>query len=940
MVKKNKSKTIITKDDSDEIELDLTKIKSIITNKHFITLILILIPMFLAGYFRYYPANLPITDQWAENSIQNSLRSQFTAQINQQYPNLPDANKQQLIDTQVKQYIEQNKDGYDQAIKQNSEAIKQQFKAEDGTTYLLAIDPYYYYRQFKNLVETGHAYDEIKEDGKIYDNHMIAPIGSKLPQKFTGANFHVWFSYFVHKIITFFNSDKSILFSFFLIPMIISMLSVIPAFFLGRKVGGNVGGFFAAMIVGVHSVFLGRTPAGFSDTDAYNVFFPLLISWLFIEAFEKKDLKERLILGGLAGLASGLYSFAWTGWWYVFDFILYSMIAYIGYYIILHRSEFRKKLFSLKKNNNLNNAFLLLLVFLVVSGIFVTYFTSFNNFKNAPLAPISTLTIKDAAHINLWPNVFTTVAELNEANASQIIGQIGGKLFFVIALLGIVSTMLIGKKEQDTWFISGSAIWFILITYYHQKFSIITFILLLSLPIIYGLLMPLYKKQNIDVKYAIYFSMWFMGAVFASTKGVRFILLLVPVFSVAFGIAIGKFYEFISNWFTTEFELNKIISKSVTIVVLLLLLITPIKAADNTARNEIPSMNDGWYQSLNKIKLESQPNAIVNSWWDFGHWFKAIADRAVTFDGGSQNTPMAHWIGKSLLSSNEDVTIGILRMLDCGSNNAFEELNKVVNFTPKTIDMLNEVILLDKENARNKLEGYTDKNTADTVIELTHCIPPENYYITSEDMVGKAGVWAHFGSWDFRRAKMWIDYRKLTFDDFVDKTQNELGYDEKTANDLYYQIQTLTEGRNANTWIAPWPSYLSGLSGCVESDKDIKCQNGLIINKTTFNATISTNQGILHPKTLVYLDNGTFTAKTFDKGKVLSTQDGQQIGIALIKIGNTYYSIMMNDELTQSTFTKLFYYEGAGTTHFDKFSDIRDVTGQRIIVWKVDWDGE
>ena len=41
-------------------------------------------------------------------------------------------------------------------------------------------------------------------------------------------------------------------------------------------------------------------------------------------------------------------------------------------------------------------------------------------------------------------------------------------------------------------------------------------------------------------------------------------------------------------------------------------------------------------------------------------------------------------------------------------------------------------------------------------------------------------------------------------------------------------------------------------------------------------------------------------------------------------------------------FTRLFYYENmdGGLEHFDVFSNIRDVTGQKIIVWKIDWDGE
>jgi len=50
--------------------------------------------------------------------------------------------------------------------------------------------------------------------------------------------------------------------------------------------------------------------------------------------------------------------------------------------------------------------------------------------------------------------------------------------------------------------------------------------------------------------------------------------------------------------------------------------------------------------------------------WDAGDWFKAVAKRRVLFDGQSQNSTRACWIGKVLLSSNEEEAVHILRMLN------------------------------------------------------------------------------------------------------------------------------------------------------------------------------------------------------------------------------------------------------------------------------------
>ena len=45
----------------------------------------------------------------------------------------------------------------------------------------------------------------------------------------------------------------------------------------------------------------------------------------------------------------------------------------------------------------------------------------------------------------------------------------------------------------------------------------------------------------------------------------------------------------------------------------------------------------------------------------------------------------------------------------------------------------------------------------------------------------------------------------------------------------------------------------------------------------------------------------------------------------------------MDPALTGSMFTRLFYFDGAGLDKFEKFNDVTDVTGQRIITWKVKW---
>lgn len=901
----------IAKQGTEELEISLDYKKVLNFFKKYGVIFLILIPIVLSIYLRIQPAYLPATDDWARNSVYNSIQNSIAQQINQQYPNLPVQSRNELVENQFNVFIKEQKGAIEDQIKRTAEYFKSKFQDNNGQTYLVAIDPYQYLRYTENYLENGHPGDEIV-DGKPRDYHMVAPLGSG-----ASLNFHIFFSALLYKFWSISNPSLTVLKSNFYVPLIISALSVIPAFFIGRKVGGNIGGLFAAIIVAIHPHFVTRTIAGFSDTDAYNVLFPLLVVWFFLEAFDAKNMKNKISLSCLSGFFIGVFAFAWDGWWYIFDFIIAAGGIMFLYYLVLYKNKILR---NIKEINNLPHfkTFLIVIIcFLISSAFFISIIGGPSQILHSITDPIGRLQIKFATKADLWPNVFTTVAELNPASLTEIVGAIGGKFLLLISIFGIIATMLV-KKEG-----------------------------------------------HIDIKYASLLTIWFVGTIFMATKGVRFVLLLVPAFGIAFGIAIGFIYQNLTKWISKNLDIGKIVIKVVIILVAFLLVgFSPIpscnengctfwnygiaRAAKNTAVNEVPSISNEWVESLQLIKEKSEQNAIINSWWDFGHWFKYWADRAVTFDGASQNTPQAHWIGKVLLTDDEKLAIGILRMLDCGANSAFDFLYENVSLTQnksfKSIQLINQIIVLDKNKAEKVLEDYGLKeNEIEILLKYTHCEPPEDYFITSEDMVGKSGVWAHFGGWDFEKAKIWINLKKINDEgEGVAYLIKEFNYSEDKARQIYYDVKALREGSEANTWISPWPSYITGFSDCQDiGNETIRCINRLSGNQAIVSeidlekneAVIKTQQGDVLPYSFVYPLNNELIEKRYKNSTFAYSVD----------IKNTtsgYQSMIVLPELARSTFTKLFYYGGLGTKHFDLFSDKTTVNGQRIIVWKVDWEGK
>ncbi|OIO63968.1 hypothetical protein AUJ83_00450 [Candidatus Woesearchaeota archaeon CG1_02_33_12] len=880
--------------------------------KVLVPLIIILICMSFSIYFRTQPAYLPVTDDWARSSIYNQYKSQISSQINQQNPFLPEANKAEIVETEFNNLLKTQKAEIEANIVQLSNYFKSRLQDESGQTYLLAIDPYFWYRNARNYLEHGFAAD-IEIDGNYYSTHRLAPFMEediiktntnegeivKTSNRFGGwwgkkfENLNVLIEVWLYKIVHLFNENISLMAVCFYVPVIISSLAVIPAFFIAKRVSGNVGGFFAALMVAIHPFFISRTAGGFADTDPYNVFFPLLIAWLFLEAFEAKDNLKRIVLASLSGLCIGLFSFAWSGWSFIFNFLIGTAGIYILYQIFIHRKEFKKSVLGILRYKPIKNTLAILVTFLLSSGIFVTLFMGLNVFTSAFTEYIRFAGMKDVAVTTLWYNVYTTVAELNPLSWTQIVQQIGGSFLLFIACIGVLLTLT--KKDS---------------------------------------------QGKIDIKYAVLIMMWFFATAYASTKGVRFVLIMVPAFSLGFGIALGVIYNFATRWITNEMQLNKIMSCFVVFILLSLLIINPMKTAQATAKNEIPSMNDAWYDALTMIKENSSEDAIINSWWDFGHWFKAIADRGVTLDGGGQDQPQAHWLGRLMLTSDEDESMGIIRMLDCGKHYGFKAIDNLTNDTIKTMDILYEIIPLSKSEAEKALlkHGFSDENIS-KILKYTHCEPPEDYFITSADMVNKAGVWGHFGSWDFRRAAMYQSVKKIkNVSKGTQILMDKFNLSEENADNIYYEIQTT----DADQWVSGWPGYATGLSACKKIDNEtIQCDhifsgNQLIrfnINLTTMNAEMPAQDGILHPSSIVYpTEDGIHEKKYIDNAIPYS--------IALIPEGDSFKSILMAPELASSIFTKLFFYQGYGLKHFELFHQVTDVTGADIYVWKINWEGK
>ncbi len=960
----------------------------------------ILISMGLTAQVRLEVSGLPFTTQWAKNNVNNVIQSDIGSAISAQYPNLPDERKGQIMADEMakaaKSGTYQFKTGQytgqsikiDDQVKATAEVIKDFYRDGEGRPYSSDIDPYYWYRYAENIIQKGHIWDE-QRNGVPWDNRQLAPLGRPiLPEDTFFPNFLAT----LYKFGRIFNHSAtlwSVQTLFY--PALITALTVLFVFLICRKIAGNIGGFFGSIMAGLHGAYVERTVRG--DNDAAVIFLAIFTLWLFIEAIYARKALWRWGLAAAAGLAAAVFSIAWGGWYFILLFILAASAATVAAGVAKSLAD------SLAKGQSPGAAIIgaaksaftttagrqftiPTIIFLISTGLFVGIFTDFNRFTSIPTLAFGISKLKTAVlSQSYWPNVLTTVAELNPGSFNQVVSKIQPGIFgiaasSVVALLSYAITMLAlpfsaSRHKDDRTIVaviaavaSGLVVFIAAVALNFMahglpsSFWLWTLIAMASgagaTAISIIMLTDKLRSDDTKILYSVFFAtlitVWFISTIYASTKGIRFVLLLAPAVGIGFGIMLGLTGK-LAAWANENFlKINKTaLALFIFAILALSTYSTDItKTANNIARNDVPIINDAWYGALSAIKDDSNSTAIITSWWDFGHHFKQITDRRVTFDGTTQQGPQAHWVGKFFMTRDETEAAGILRMLDCGSNTAWDAVNSVRNDFAGSVKILYRITAMPSRAEAEKTlvnEYGFNQAQATNITNNTHCEPSEGYIIASDDMIGKSGVWAHFGSWDFEKAIIYQTLRGKAEKEAVTEMKKMFNYSDEKAKSLYNEVKRINSDSEANTWIAPWPSFASDVSGCSifantenEQEKIVQCGNGLVVNLSTSEAYFPAQGGKnLHPVSFVYLSNSTGTERVMEKFYANDTVP-QRLSVILIPQGSGYASVLATPEIAGGMYTKMFYFGGRGLTHFKLLTHQTGLTGTNVYVYKADWD--
>jgi hypothetical protein len=174
-------------------------------------------------------------------------------------------------------------------------------------------------------------------------------------------------------------------------------------------------------------------------------------------------------------------------------------------------------------------------------------------------------------------------------------------------------------------------------------------------------------------------------------------------------------------------------------------------------------MNDAWWDALTRLRDASAHDAIVHGWWESGHWVTYVAERRVANDGSSLLTHVPAWTARALLAADPAQSLGILRLLSCGSDalprpegeaGAYAILRRSGRDAATARALVEGIVARDDVAAATYLAQHdVDPALGERVLRASHCAPPEAYLVLSSDLLGKRSALVTLASWDRPQAR-------------------------------------------------------------------------------------------------------------------------------------------------------------------------------------------
>ncbi|MDQ3872769.1 MAG: glycosyltransferase family 39 protein [Thermoproteota archaeon] len=528
--------------------------------------------------------------------------------------------------------------------------------------YLNEFDPYFDYRATKFIVDNG-----LSAYWHWHDTMSWYPEGRDVPGT-SQSVLHIAAALLYQA----FGRGMSLLDFTIAFPAIVGALTVVAVFALVRVLGGTSAGMFSALLMAFSPALIQRGNLGWFKSEPFGLFLGIVAMYLFISAIKHKEVKYALAKAIAGGLILGLANGSWGGIQYFsipislflvalpffrkdLTIPMYVAIAFTACTLISAAAfprpgisfvlgmpglamssgtiflviAFFVKRFS-KPVVQVRNVAFLLIAFVaagmgfIMAGSYISPSFRYLNAVNPFLSSQNPLVESVAEHFT------PTVADYFTD-------------FSVLLMFAGLAAWLAFKRRTDT------TIFALLIgitgVYVSATFARLLVFASVGIIILAGLGLSEVTRS--------------MMAYRESTGAPR----PPTVRPTAATREERRKMEFASKGRTTAGQIVKISYAVVIIMLLSLPMFYPINA-NWVSSADVPAaianggtgyriQTNDWTDAMNWISKNTQPNAVIAAWWDYGYWITTLGNRTSLADNATLNQTRISTIGKMFMSDEQ-----------------------------------------------------------------------------------------------------------------------------------------------------------------------------------------------------------------------------------------------------------------------------------------------
>ena len=527
--------------------------------------------------------------------------------------------------------------------------------------YLNEFDPYFDYRATKFIVDNGlNAYWQWHDTMSWYPEGRDVPGTSQSVLHITAA--------YLYQV---FGRGMSLMDFTIAFPAIMGALTVIAVFALVRVLGGTTAGMFSALFWAFSPAIIQRGNLGWFKSEPLGLFFGILATYLFISAMKHKEVKYAIAKAIAGGLILGLANGSWGGIQYFsipislffialpffrrdltipmyvaiaftiltlitsaafprpgISFVLglpgLAMMAGTAFLVIAY---FVRK-FSRPMVQTRNVAFALIAfvaigIAFVAAGAYVSPSFRYLNAINPFIGSIDPLVESVAEHFT------PTVADyFTDFSVLLMFAGLGGWLAFrrrndtaiFALLLGITGVYVSATFARLLVFASVGIIVLAGLGLYEVTRSIMAYRETAATPTTAPRLTAATREERRKMEFA-------SRAHSTSGQVVKISYVIVMIMM----LSIPLFYPSNSNWLSSA----------------------DVPTAIANGGTGYRLQTEDWTEAMEWLSQNTEPDAVIASWWDYGYWITTLGNRPSLADNATLNHTRIQSIARMFVSDEE-----------------------------------------------------------------------------------------------------------------------------------------------------------------------------------------------------------------------------------------------------------------------------------------------